>query len=88
MVQDYRRAGLDARQRAIMDYAIKITRTPVECNEDDLEHLRQQGVSNDDIYDVINTAAIFNFNNRVASAAGFMPDRAYHGTFREEKPRP
>ena len=87
MVQDYRRAGLDARLRAIMDYAIKITRTPVECNEADIEHLRELGLTDDDIYDAINTAAIYNFNNRVASAAGFMPDRAFHGTFREEKPK-
>jgi uncharacterized peroxidase-related enzyme len=87
MVQDYRRAGLDARLRAIMDYVIKITRTPVECSEDDLARLRAAGVSDDDIYDVVNTAAIFNFNNRVASAAGFMPDRAFHGTFREELPK-
>lgn len=87
IAQDYRRAGLAPRERAICDYVIKITRTPVECNEADIEALRGHGLSTDDIYDIINTAAIYNFNNRVASAAGFIPDRAFHGTFREEKPR-
>lgn len=82
MVQDYRRAGLDARLRAIMDYAIKITRNSVECNEADIESLRGHGLTDEDIYDVIQTAAIYNFNNRVANASGFLPDRAFHGSFR------
>ncbi len=82
MVQDYRRAGLDARLRAIMDYAIKITRHSVECSEADIEALREHGLTDEDIYDVIQTAAIYNFNNRVANASGFLPDREFHGTFR------
>lgn len=79
---DYRRAGLDARTRAMLDYAIKVTRTPVECDEADLAALGKQGFSQEDIYDIINTAAIYNFNNRVASAGGFLPDRANHGLYR------
>ena len=82
MVQDYRRAGLDARLRAVMDYAVKITRNSVECSEADIESLRGHGLSDEDIYDVIQTAAIYNFNNRVANASGFLPDRAFHGAFR------
>lgn len=82
MVQDYRRAGLDARLRAIMDYAVKITRNSVECSEADIESLRGNGLTDEDIYDVIQTAAIYNFNNRVANASGFLPDRAFHGSFR------
>jgi uncharacterized peroxidase-related enzyme len=87
IVQDYRRAGLDPRTRAMLDYAIKITRSPVDCSEQDIEELRRHGFTTDDIYDIIQTAAIYNFNNRVASAAGFIPDRSYHGTFREEPRR-
>jgi len=82
IVQDYRRAGLDARIRAMLDYAIKITRTPVETSEDDIAALRVHGFGDEDIYDIINTAAIYNFNNRVAAAAGHLPDRANHSVFR------
>ena len=82
IAQDYRRAGLDARTRAMLDYAIKITRSSVDCEEADIEALRRHGFSTDDIYDIINTAAIYNFNNRVANAAGHVPDRAFHGAFR------
>lgn len=79
---DYRRAGLDARTRAMLDYALKITRTPVDCDEADIEGLRGHGFSDEDIYDIINTAAIYNFNNRVSNAAGYLPDRANHGLYR------
>lgn len=84
LVQDYRRVELDPRTRAMLDYVIKITRSPVDCSEQDIEDLREHGFSTDDIYDIIQTAAIYNFNNRVASAAGYIPDRSYHGTFRQE----
>ncbi len=82
VVLDYRRAGLDARTRAMLDYAVKITKNSVECSEADIEALRDHGFTTDDIYDIINTAAIYNFNNRVANASGFLPDRANHTNFR------
>ena len=82
IAQDYRRAGLDPRTRAMLDYAIRITRSSVNCNEADIAALRGHGFSTEDIYDIINTAAIYNFNNRVANAAGHIPDSAFHGAFR------
>jgi uncharacterized peroxidase-related enzyme len=85
IVQDYRRAGLDARLRAILDYVIKITRSSVDCSEADIQALKAHGLTDEDVYDVIQTAAIYNFNNRVANASGYLPDRAFHGTFRSEK---
>ena len=81
---DYRRADLEPRTRAMLDYAIKITRQSVDCTEADIDALRAHGYSDEEISDIINTAAIYNFNNRVASAAGDIPDRSFHGTFREE----
>ena len=82
IVQDYRRAGLDEKTRAMLDYAIKITRAPVDCEEADIEKLQVLGFSLDDVYDIITTASIYNYNNRVAEAAGHLPDRANHGLFR------
>ena len=82
VAQDYRRAGLDARTRAMLDYALKITRNSVECDEADIEALRAHGFSTADIADIINTAAIYNYNNRVANASGFLSDRAFYGAFR------
>ena len=82
IVQDYRRAGLDEKTRAMLDYAIKITRTPVDCDEADIERLQELDFSLDDVYDIITTASVYNYNNRVAEAAGHLPDRENHGAFR------
>lgn len=75
---DYRRAGLGPRTMAILDYAVKITRSPVDCNEADIERLRQVGFSDQGIFDIAETAAMYNFTNRLASATGMMPNREYH----------
>ena len=76
---DYRRAGLDERTTAMLDYAVKITNTPAECNEADIEHLRTLGFSEEAIFDIAEIASMFNFTNRLASATGMMPNREYHG---------
>jgi uncharacterized peroxidase-related enzyme len=76
---DYRRAGLDERTVAMLDYAVKITRTPVECDELDVDYLRGFGFSDEGIFDIIEVTAMFNFTNRLASATGMMPNRDYHG---------
>ena len=75
---DYRRAGLDARALAICDYAIKLTATPVEMCEADVQHLRDLGFSDAAIFDIAETAAMYNFTNRMASATGMLPNREYH----------
>ncbi len=82
IVQDYRRAGLDEKTRAMLAYAIKITRTPVDCDERDIERLQELGFSLDDVYDAITRASTYNYNNRVAEAAGHLPDRKNHGLIR------
>jgi uncharacterized peroxidase-related enzyme len=82
---DYRRAGLDARTRAMLDYAVKITRDSVNCSEADIEALHAHGFGDEDVYDIIATAALYNYNNRVANAAGHIPDRAFHDAFRTTK---
>ena len=75
---DYRRAGLDERTLAMLDYAVKITRTPVECSESDIERLRAIGFSDEAIFDIAETAAMYNFTNRLVSATGMLPNREYN----------
>lgn len=79
---DYRRAGLDARTLAMLDYTVKITAQPVECSEADIAHLRSVGLSEQAIFDVIETAAMFNFTNRLASASGMLPNHDYYAQAR------
>ena len=80
---DYRRAGLDERTTAMLDYAVKITTRPVECSAADIERLRSLGFSDAAIFDIIETAAMYNFTNRIASATGMLPNREYHSLGRD-----
>jgi uncharacterized peroxidase-related enzyme len=75
---DYRRAGLDERTMAMLDYVVKITKRPVGFDAADIERLRAHGFSDQAIWDIIETAAMYNFTNRVAAASGMLPNREYH----------
>lgn len=75
---DWRRAGLDERRRAICAYAEKLTRTPTECDEADLDVLRDLGLSDEEVWDVAEITAMYNFTNRLAMAAGQLPNEEYH----------
>jgi uncharacterized peroxidase-related enzyme len=78
IVFDYRRAGLDERRRAILDYAVKVTKTPLECDEDDIARLRGLGLADEEVWDVVELAAMYNFTNRLAMATGQLPNEEYH----------
>ena len=78
MALNYRVARLDARQRAMLDFAWKMTTTPWLIEESDREVLRAVGFDNDGIFDIAETVAFFNLSNRMASATDMMPNREYH----------
>lgn len=78
LVMNYRVAPLDARQRAMLDFAWTLTATPHLITEADREALRAVGFSDADIFDLADTVGFFNMSNRMASAIEMMPNRAYH----------
>jgi uncharacterized peroxidase-related enzyme len=79
---DYRRAGLDARMNAVLDYAVKMTMAPHECTPEDIAYLQTLGLSQQEVWDVIEIAAMYNFTNRLAHATGMMPNPEYHSLAR------
>lgn len=70
LTRDYRSAGLTARETAMLDYALKVTRTPAEVGEADVVALREQGLADRDILDINLITSYFNFVNRVALGLG------------------
>ncbi len=82
MALNYRVAALDARQRAMLDYAWKLTTTPWLVDDADREGLRAAGLGNEDIFDLSETAAFFNLSNRMASGSDMMPNPEYHSVAR------
>jgi uncharacterized peroxidase-related enzyme len=79
---DYHRAGLDARTLAMLDYAVKITRRPAAGTLEDVEHLRKLGFRDEDVWDIAEIAAMYNYTNRLVSATGMLPNPEYHGLAR------
>jgi uncharacterized peroxidase-related enzyme len=82
---NYRAAELTPRQRAMLDFAVKMTCASDTCDAWDIADLRAHGFSDEDIMDIIQTAAFFNYSNRVASALELRPNHEYHGMARGEK---
>lgn len=67
---DYTQAKLTPRQRAILDYAVKLTQTPSTMTRENMDGLRSHGLSDKDILDVILVTCVFNYNDRMADATG------------------
>ncbi len=63
-------AALDARQRAVVDYASKLTRQPAQMGVADLEPLRQAGLEDGEILDLTNAVAVFAWANRLMLTLG------------------
>ena len=82
MAMNYRAARPSKRQRAMLDFAVKLAAEPWLVDEDDREGLRRAGFSDRDIWDIAAVAGFFNMTNRVASATDMRPNRVYHGQAR------
>ena len=78
MAMNYRAARLHKRQRAMLDFAVKMTNQSWAIEEADRERLRRVGFSDRDIWDIAAVAGFFNMSNRVASATDMRPNAVYH----------
>ena len=78
LVMNYRVARLNKRQRAMLDFAVKLTSSPWSVEEADRERLRRAGFSDRDIWDISAIVGFFNMSNRVAAATDMRPNAAYH----------
>lgn len=70
VVEDYTGAALSAAERAMCDYAVKLTQTPHEVDESDVEGLRQAGLNDRAALQLALVTGYFNFVNRVALGLG------------------
>lgn len=70
VIEDFRAVDLSEKQEAMLCYAVKLTRTPADVTEADVEALRQVGFADEDILDINLIASYFNFVNRIADGLG------------------
>jgi uncharacterized peroxidase-related enzyme len=78
MAINYRLADLKPNQRAMMDFAVKMTEESYKIEEIDRQTLRDNGYSDQDIWDIASIASFFNMSNRMASAIDMRPNVEYH----------
>lgn len=88
MALNYRVARLEGRQRAMLDYAWKLTTTPWLIEDADRDALRAVGFADGDIFDITETVAFYNLSNRMAAGTDMMPNREYHRSDRGEPYHP
>ncbi len=82
MAMNFRAARLSKRERAMLDFAVKLTAEPWKVEDADRAALRQAGFSDRDIWDIAAVAGFFNMTNRVASATDMRPNSVYHAQAR------
>ena len=69
-MHDYRKANLSPRERALCDFAVKLTTLAAEVDEADIDALRSEGLTDTDVSDAIQVIAYFNYVTRVADGVG------------------
>jgi uncharacterized peroxidase-related enzyme len=76
---NYTYAELEPRERAMLDFAVKVTEHSSRCSEEDVEALREAGWNDEEIMDITQVTAMFNFTNRLASGLGWVPNDEFVG---------
>lgn len=74
---NYRHADVTPRQRAMLDFSVKMARRPEEIEEPDMVALREAGFSDEDIWDIGAIAALFAMSNRLAHLTNMRPNEAF-----------
>jgi uncharacterized peroxidase-related enzyme len=74
LATNHKYAPLDPKERAMLDFAVKLTESSSSCAEQDIDALREVGWSDEEIFDIAQVAAMFNFTNRLASGLGWRPN--------------
>ena len=70
-------ANVEPKERAMLDFALKLTESSSTCAEADVDALREAGWNDKEIMDIAQVAAMFNFTNRLASGLGWRPNPEY-----------
>lgn len=75
---NYRRAEITPRQRAMLDYAMKVALRSAEVTDEDFAALRAHGFTLDDIWDIGAIAAFYGMSNRIANMSALRPNDEFY----------
>lgn len=75
---NYRKADISPRQKAMLDFAMKVSATAQLVAESDFETLEAHGFNHDDIWDIAGIAAFFGMSNRIANVSNMRPNPEFY----------
>jgi uncharacterized peroxidase-related enzyme len=75
---NYRKAGISPRQRAMLDFALKVATRSAEIDDEDYAALERHGFADEDAWDIAAIAAMFAMSNRLANALGIRPNDEFY----------
>jgi uncharacterized peroxidase-related enzyme len=75
---NHRKADISARQRAMLDFAMKVCEDSAATDESDFDTLRSHGFSDEDIWDITAITAFFGLSNRMANVTGMRPNDEFY----------
>ena len=75
---NYRKADISPRQRAMLDFAMKVCQHSAEIEEADFTTLHAYGFDDEDIWDIAAITAFFGLSNRMASFSSMMPNPEFY----------
>jgi uncharacterized peroxidase-related enzyme len=82
---NYRKADITPRQRAMLDFAVKIAAEAYKVEESDFDHLHAHGFDDEDIWDIAGIAALFGLSNRMANFVSMRPNDEFYLMAREPR---
>lgn len=84
---NYRKADISERQRAMLDFAMKVSQRSHEIEAADFSVLHAHGFDDEDIWDIAAITAFFGLSNRMASFSGMQPNPEFYLMGRMPKPK-
>ncbi len=85
---NWRKADITARQRAMLEFALKVCQRSHEVGEADFAALREQGFDDEDAWDIAAITAFFGMSNRLANVTGMRPNEEFYLMGRVPKAKP
>ena len=75
---NYRKADISPRQKAMLDFAVKVSQSAQLVGDDDMETLKQHGFDEEDVWDIAAIAAFFGLSNRMANVTSMRPNPEFY----------
>ncbi|MBN3729781.1 MULTISPECIES: peroxidase-related enzyme [unclassified Burkholderia] len=75
---NYRKADITARQKAMLDFAMKVSQAAHQVGETDFDTLKSHGFVEEDVWDIMAISAFFGMSNRIANVTNMRPNAEFY----------